>query len=99
VKALVLKKPPANNGAAGRCRHCGKAMRTGEAAVHQKMPNNPFGDRDMFFHIRCLADVLERGISMNADIAQAAQDDVARIISVTRQRIIETGDPFCDIDG
>lgn len=96
MKLMVLNKRPASNGATGSCRHCSKTMKVGELALHQKMPNNPYGDRDMFFHVECVDKVLLAGPDMKQKLSVAAQAVVDDTLVHIRERMLETGDPFVD---
>lgn len=96
MRLMVLNKQPASNGATGSCRHCNKTMKVGDLALHQKMPNNPFGDRDMFFHPECVDKLLLESLDIKQQLSAAAQAVVDDTLAHIRERMIETGDPFVD---
>lgn len=64
----------------GQCRHCGRAIKPGQIALIQSMPNNPITDRELRYHKSCIQQIID---TCPPDIQEQSFNELKQRIAVT----------------
>lgn len=72
-----------------KCRHCGNAVRPGDAVLVQAMADTPAHRNAFVIHARCVTTVLDK-------LPSGPVDSAARDFHTLRSRMLSTGKAFPD---
>jgi len=78
-----------------QCRHCSKTIRIGDVVLVQRMPNNPYGDRDMIFHKACVEGLLKLPVpALSPDRVPPVRPTAHEEFIALRERMIAENSPY-----